>query len=182
VLYLKNAYVYGTKCPFVYCLFISFSGKGQSGSAVVITVPVEYNDYIVEQQNKIGSEMKVFIGVLTDELSTKSEALTALDKLNETISLSTITIENLKQIDPDFGLKTEALNLFKFYSKTISTSYLKLLDELYAETPDLDKMNQLMTQITEEEAIYDNAYKTAQEKFAAQNNFVLEANTLMDEE
>ena len=166
----------------VYLLFAAFSAKSQSTSDTVITDPIAYNDFIVEQQNYIGLEIKVFSSIISDTTSYKSEAVAELEVLKSAVEKSTKNLKRLKQLNPDFNMKSQAVNLFGFYKRIMETYYVDFLDELYVEIPDMDNLNVLLDKITDEEAVYDNAYADAQKAFAEHYNISLEENTLYEEE
>lgn len=166
----------------IFLFFIAFAVKSQSVSETVITDAVAYNDFIVEQQNSIGLEIKVFSSIISDTTSMKSEAVAELEVLKSVVVKSTEKLKTLKQLDPDFDMKPAAVNLFGFYKRIMETYYVTFLDELYVEIPDMDKLNVILGKITDEEAIYDNAYADAQQAFAEHYNIDLEENTLMEEE
>jgi hypothetical protein len=163
----------------VFC-FLLMTTVVRSQSADPLS-PADYNNFVVDQQNAIGAELKVFISVITDPASEQSEAMDELTTLSGVIDQSVKRLELLKPIDPDFDLKSSALSLFGFYKRTMTTTYVEVVNELYAEVPDADKLNQYLATITEEEAVYDNAFQSAQSAFADHYNITLEENDLMKE-
>jgi hypothetical protein len=162
-----------------------FSGismlKAQSDSQVSITDPVEYNDYIVDAQNRIGKNLLDLMAVVNDLESTHEQAKTSLSVLNSTIDMSILSLENLKTLEPDFGIKQTAIELFLFYQKTMRTTYVIMVDEIYSAEPNLELLNKYMAEITEEEGKYDNAFQSSQEQFAAKHNISLEKNSIQDQ-
>ena len=94
---------------FTLLMLISLSGKSQS-EQMVIKDAVDYNDYVVKQQDMIGDELKVFIGILNDVESVKSSAVSELDNVKDIINQSIRNLKNLKKIDPDFDMTENALN------------------------------------------------------------------------
>jgi len=161
-----------------FLLFLSFEATGQKSQLKVISNPVEYNDYIINQQNSIGSELKVLISIVTNDSSFKTQALTELSILTGVVEEAVNNLQNLKPIDPDSGLTASAIDLFSFYKLIMSTSYKELIDEIYAEAPDSEKMNRILTTITEDEAKYDAAFQSSQQYFSEYYNFTLEENEL----
>lgn len=159
-------------------LFISYEASCQTSQLKIISDPVEFNDYIVNQQNSIGSELQVLISIVTDNSTTKTQALTELDILNGVVADAVINLQNLKPIDPDSGLTAAAIDLFSFYKRIMSTSYKELVDEIYAEAPDAEKMDLILSSITEDEAKYDATFQTSQQSFANYYNFSLKENDL----
>ena len=68
-----------------------------------------------------------------------------------------------------FGIVT-----FKFYKEYVSVVYSIALEEAYKEAPDFKKFNELNTQYVEKEKVFDEKFKTAQEKFAEFYHFTLD--------
>ena len=56
----------------------------------------------------------------------------------------------------------------------METAYVEMVNEIYSESPDNDRMNEIIAKISEDEAIYDNAFLSSQEKFAENYNIRLE--------
>lgn len=141
---------------------------------MVIEDAVEYNDYVIKQQDNIGNELKIFIAILNDTESIKSSAVSELDNVKDVINQSIRNLNNLQTLDPDFEMKENAVNLFNFYKRTMENAYVEMVDEIYSESPDGDRMNEIISKITEDEAIYDNAFLGAQQDFADYYNIRLE--------
>lgn len=162
-----------------------FSGSilvnAQSGGQISISDPVEYNDYIVDSQNSIGQKLLELLAVVNDLESTHDEAKASLQLLNNTIDISIESLENLKTLEPDFGMKQTAIELFLFYQKTMRTTYVLMVDEIYSAEPDVELLDKYMAEITEEESKVDNAFQSSQEQFAVKHNISLEKNSIQDQ-
>jgi hypothetical protein len=153
----------------------------QSSSRVKISKALEYNDYIVEAQNKIGKSLLDLMAIVNTAESTHEQAKASLQVLNNTIDLSINTLENLEEYSPDYGLRKSALDLFRFYQRTMRNQYVILTDEIYSDNPNVELLDKTMAQISQEEKTYDDAFQSAQEQFARANNFVLEQNSMQEQ-
>jgi len=165
---------------FVLLFFLSFESFAQSGNQLVITEPVKYNDYIVNEQNAIGEKIINLMGIVSEATSTHETAMAALQLLSNTIDNSIRNLENLKTYDPDFGMKVAAMDLFQFYHRIIQNQYVQLINELYTEQPNVEKINGLVDQVSVEEKGFDDAFQAAEQKFADANNITLEKNELQE--
>jgi len=161
-------------------IFLTFTGFAQVSSKIVITEPIKYNDFIVEQQNQIGNGIVALIAVFGDTNGTKTIAIEKLNIVLKSTSEAIDNISKLKAINPDYGLKENALNLFTFYKRTMGSTYFTVIDEIYSDQPDTDKLNELVNSISAEEAGYDNAFQTSQQEFADEYDFTLETNELQE--
>jgi len=155
---------------FICALVIQFNIYAQKE----ITDPIEYNDYIVQQQINIRNEIDVMNKIISDLTSTKSMAMDQIKVLIGVSKQSIDNLNNLKIMQPDFQFKATAINLLKFYKRIIETTYIELINEIYASTPDNNKLNELIELIIKEESDYDSAYLSSQKEFAAYYEFTLE--------
>jgi hypothetical protein len=161
-------------------LFLYVSGSAQSSDRKVIQEPVKYNDYIVDQQNLIGGKLLELFQVFNNPESSQSEATASLEFVNAAIEQALANLSVLSPIE-DLGVKQAATDLFLFYRQTMQSKYPLLINQVYSSAPDVEEINRIMAEITNEEKGLDEAFLGAQEKFAAANNFKLEENELQKE-
>jgi hypothetical protein len=160
--------------------FLFTTSFAQTVNQTLITEPVKYNDFIVEQQNLIGDKLLQLIQVFQDAQSTKDEATASLELVNGAIGLALSNLSGLSPIE-DHGLKQKATDLFLFYQRTMQSKYPLLINQVYSESPDQEEINRILTEVTAEEKGYDDSFQEAQTNFAAANNFSLEENRLQKE-
>jgi hypothetical protein len=170
---LKKEYLF----TFTLALLLYAASFAQSGNRLVITEPVKYNDYIVEQQDLIGGKLLELVQILNKNESTQDDATASLEIVKATIVQA---LSNLSALVPlkDSGVKQDAADLFLFYQRTALTKYPPIIGQLYSGSPDFDEIDKLLSEITAEEKGYDEAFQQAQQKFADANNFTLEENEL----
>lgn len=162
-------------------LLLTICFAGLNAQTVKITEPVKYNDYIVEQQNRIGGELLKLIGMFDALPEDKSETVAQLDVVISTCTDAISKLKNLKTINNEFGMKQAALELFEFYEEIMDTDYRKVIDELYHEVPDMTVLQDILVKVQESEAVVDQKFQTAQGSFAKYHNMQLEENELQEE-
>ncbi len=134
---------------------------------------VEYNDFIVSQQQNILNAMTIFNETVSKEGKTEIDAA-RLRVVDESVNAA----KNIRKMPPfkgQTGFRDAAASLFDFYTKVTSTTYTKLIDLMFSEDADrTDKMNVIVANITEEEKKFDDKFLSAQKAFAKAHHFRLE--------
>jgi hypothetical protein len=143
------------------------SGDRQFHSAV------EYNDFILEQQNSIIRRM-LLLNELYDR-GTEKEIRTAFDSLVFQCSSSLKCISELTPFEEDSILKLDAKRLFVFYDAIFHREYKRMLDiflkgEL-ASDEEVDELNQIVIAVGEQEAKLNEALSRSQEAFSKRHGF-----------
>lgn len=154
---------------------------GLQGQTMKITDPVKYNDYIVDQQNLIGEQLVKLIGMLQAMPEDKSELIDQLEVLIAQCKSSISNVKNLRPNPNEFGLKQAALDLFGFYEKTMDHEYRQLIDEIYKEEPNQEVLNDILKNVTANEATFDSVFQSKQGEYAKYHNIQLEENQLQEE-
>ncbi len=160
-------------------LIVGFTAM--QAQSLKITDPVKYNDYIVSEQNRIGTELLKLIDMFSALPEDQSVAVDQLEVIIETANSAKDNLKNLKTIPNEFGLKQAASELFAFYAVTMDTDYRKVIDQLYADEPDMTFMQEVLVKIQTAEGIVDKNFQEKQEKFAQFHNIKLEENQLQEE-
>lgn len=146
-----------------------------------ITDPVKYNDYIVGEQNRIGTELIKLIDMFSALPEDEAVAFDQLQVIITTAKSAQDNLKNLKVIPNEFGLKQAASELFAFYAVTMDTDYRKVIDQLYADEPDMTFMQEVLVKIQTAEGVVDQNFQERQEKFAQFHNIQLEENELQEQ-
>lgn len=145
---------------------------------------VDYNDYIVDQQNSIGRELITFNEAFADETVT-FESITPT--YNQLIKVTETAIANVTAMDAYGGntdLRNSAAALFGFYLDIFKNEYLEMMKILLqdeATESGFARVEEIMQQISASEAEFDQAFNDAQTAFAEKHNFKLEENELTKE-
>jgi hypothetical protein len=135
----------------------------------------------VGEQNKIGAELVTLVNMFAELPEDRKVMDDQLNMVVKQAGKSVKALENLQPLKEDMGLRVAAINLFKFYERIMNEEYRLIIDQLYAELPDMDLMDQIVAKVSEEEAKYDQAFQTAQQKLASKHGFLLQHNELQDE-
>lgn len=153
-------------------------------SAQKFSSAVEYNDHIVDLQNEIGYKMIAFNEQVGGENSTMEQVQPFFDDL---LSTTRDVIQRLEKVQPwenNKELKLAALELFRFYERTIDKDYRQMIGIVYkAEMTDEDyqALTEILAKVTEDEKAFDNRFQLAQQAFADKYNIDLEKNELQEE-
>lgn len=143
---------------------------------------VEYNDYIINEQNKIGTKLIAFTTAL--DASDFPLAETNLKTLKEQADEALKNMTDLGAYPGHEGFYEASLNLFRFYKSVINYEYIEIFNILKNEnvqTEDYDRLTTLVTSVTEREKPVDESFRVAQQKFADDNNFELVENELQQQ-
>lgn len=144
----------------------------------------EYNDYIVELQNKIGYKMLEFNERIGEEGATLESVTPYHSALVQTTKDVIADLKKLPAFEGNSSFKNSAVDLFNFYLKTIEVDYKEMMELIFSETMDeaaLERLSQILEQITTDEAVYDENFAREQQAFADKYNFDLIDNELQDE-
>jgi hypothetical protein len=161
-------------------LLITLGFVGLKSQTLTITNPVQYNDYIVGQQSIIGEELLELIEMFKELPEDKT---TATDQLKNVLTAAKNGIDSLQKLRPmeaEFGLRKAAINLFQFYEETMDKDYRTIIDQLYLETPDLKVLQEVIARAQTSEAEVDKRFQTAQTAFANHHNIDLQENQLQE--
>jgi hypothetical protein len=166
---------------FILVFLLALTATQLTAQTHKISDPIAYNDYIVDQQNRIGEELLKLIGMFDALPEDKAVCTDQLDVIISTCRSATTNVQNLKPIEKEFGMKLAALELFAFYNETMDTDYRLVIDELYKDTPDLELLNQILVRIQTAEGEVDEKFQGAQESFAKYHKISLQENDLQEE-
>ena len=140
---------------------------------------VQYNDYIVEEQLKIGESLKEFISVFTNS----NDSAEVHKSRMRIIARADSSVNNVKLMTPfkgDTALKANAIRLFSFYSGIAANEYRQLVSLSFSSKKSSGEIsketNEIVKKITGKEAVFDKGFQDAQKAFAAKHNIDLKEN------
>lgn len=165
-------------------LILFISACVSSGLSQTFKTAVEYNDYIVAEQDKIGEKIMEFNTLIEDLNSTKELANNKIQEVLKVIKSSIAAIEKLSDFEGNKELRQTTLDLFKYYEKCIGVYYVEIINIIYAAELTDDstvQLQKIMDKITSEEKILDENFSKAQNNFAKAHNFQLIDNELQKE-
>ncbi len=141
---------------------------------------IEYNDIIVDEQNKIGQRIIDF----NYAIEAGEEMDIPLKLILEQIDVSIDIVEKVKPWEDGAALKSSALALFKFYKNIVAKEYREMVDILKKENiaeSDVARLDELLASITEREEKLDADFSYQQETFAKRWNIELAPSELQNE-
>lgn len=139
----------------------------------------EYNNAIVEEQNKIITKV---LG-LNNSIGTVDSAA-AQQKRVELVAAVDACIAKLDKLEysgDDKGIKANFRKLLDFYKATFSNEYTQIIAISFdknATEADAAKIQSLTDNIVKEESVLDNKFQTAQQEFAKAHNMQIQENEM----
>lgn len=144
--------------------------------------PVEYNDFIVDQQNAIIHRMVKLTA--TYDQGSESEIRLQFDSLVKQSDISLSEIRHLTDYDGDSSLKLQAEQLFEFYNHIFHNEYRKMID-IFLKGPDatdadIKELNRIVNSVREKEEALSMALGKTQVAFSKKFKFDFNDSTLTD--
>jgi ElaB/YqjD/DUF883 family membrane-anchored ribosome-binding protein len=145
---------------------------------------IEYNDYIVALQNRIGEKMISFNTEVASETATLESVNVELNALIAETETVIKEISKMPAFEKNTSLRNSAKDLFLFYEKTIKEDYTQMVNLLYTvelteET--IAQFQAILEKVTNEEKVYDERFQSEQQQFATKYGFTLEENELQEQ-
>jgi hypothetical protein len=160
-------------------LFVSLnsfhlSAQKESGTPQFKTA-IEYNNYIIAEQTKINGTMTLLSDAI--QSGTNDDMDKALDAVNLQAKSSCAAIQKLDSYNKNEGFRNSAQKLFAFYSHISKKEFRQMIKILKKgdriSEKDIKHMNKINESITKKETLLYEAFTTAQETFAKENNFTI---------
>lgn len=170
-----------------FCLFLILPAsqiRAQAAPSPVFKDAIEYNDFVINEQNVIGSKILVLITIIQDPTATKEQANEALA---DAVRTSQKAVEGMGNVTPYEGgerFHKAATELFSFYNSMFRNEYKEVVDLVFSEeitAEDEVRMGELVEIISNKEAGFDQEFSGAQNEFAQRHNFTLRKNELQDQ-
>lgn len=150
---------------------------GTAAAQTTYKTAIEYNDYIVGEQDKVGDLIAKFNTYISDDDYATARTLLAVDMKKQAQS----TLKNVKNMPGwkgDVALRDAAVALFQFYLDCIQNEYVEMLnivskDAAAINQADYDRLDVILKNIVDKENGLDAAFEAAQTNFASKNGFTL---------
>lgn len=144
--------------------------------------PIEYNDMIVTEQNKIIKTVFAYVdAVSTGKGDAEKTRLLMVDQCKSSLKV----LEGMDDYEGNVRLRDAGKDLFKFYLTLAEDSFKEISEinnkgeEITVE--DLERLEILESEMDKKEFALDNALSAAQEEFAKKYNFQLGENKYQKE-
>lgn len=144
--------------------------------------PQEYNNTIVDEQNKIIEKILAYSNLSgVNPEKAEKKRIEAIKQCEASLKV----VQDLPDYNGDLELRDAAIELFLFYRKMTEESF-KEIGEIVAKgeeitTEDMEKLMQLETAMEKKEIILDNALSKAQIRFSKKYNFNLSESSVQKE-
>jgi hypothetical protein len=157
-------------------VFISCGESANSGSHHFHS-PVEYHDFIVDQQNVIIRQM-LKLNELYDSGSEKA-IRERFDSLRASSKVCLTNINNLSAYEADSSLQKDALALFTFYDAVFSKEYARMLQIFLkgeqASEAEVIELNAIVESVGLKEKDLKDKLIQSQSRFASEHQFEFSA-------
>lgn len=149
------------------------------GSGSNKLTPLDYNDAIVNEQNKIIEHILSMSNSAFDITIAEAHRLNIIEQCDASIAV----VESMQPFEGNSELRDAALNLFRFYREIASLEFremLELLDKDEVTDVEYDALNLIDQRIAVKEAPLDAAFQKAQKQFSEKHNLMLQKNQFQD--
>jgi hypothetical protein len=157
-------------------VLISCGGSANSGSYRFHS-PVEYHDFIVDQQNVIIRQM-LKLNELYDTGSEKA-IRERFDSLRASSEVCLTNISNLTAFEDDSSLQKDALALFRFYDAVFAKEYARMLQIFLkgeqATEAEVIELNAIVESVGLREKALQDKLIQSQSRFASEHQFEFSA-------
>lgn len=144
--------------------------------------PIEYNDKIVAEQNKIIKVVFDYVdAVSVDSDKAEKSRLIMVEQCKSSLKV----VESMDDYEGNVRLRDAGIDLFKFYLTLAEESFKEIAEinskgeEITME--DLERLEVLESEMDKKESKLDNELSAAQEEFAKKYNFQLGENKYQKE-
>lgn len=144
--------------------------------------PIQYNDKIVGEQNKIIEKILAFSNNASEDFAVMDKSrLEAVEQCKSSIKI----VEAMKDYEGNTQLRDAAVNLFKFYQQISEESFKEMTDIIKKGADitqdDLNRLEEIQAEMDGKEGTLDAALAKAQDDFSAKYNFSLKRNDVQDQ-
>jgi hypothetical protein len=144
------------------------------------TTAVEYNDFIIGQQEKVIKAVLSMSDVMNAEKINNDDLKARYADFGKECKRALDTIKTMDEFNGNKAFRDEAIKLFEFYYEIYQKDYKELVDILVKgekiADADVARMKEIQESITQRENVRDGAFADAQNKFAAENNMQIVPN------
>lgn len=159
-------------------LVSAISAQAQSNDKAIA-----YNDYIVNLQNTIGESIVTFNDVMSTDTITAAGIQPYYDAMIENTKNAISKMKDVLPYDGNSDLKNAATDLFQFYLTIFQNEYKEMIGIIFGDAigdPQLQRMNEILADISAKEAVLDGNFQAAQVAFATKYNFEIIENELQE--
>jgi hypothetical protein len=145
---------------------------------------LQYNDYIVSQQNLIGEKLIAFNNQFSIENVTKEVVQQYYNELLDTTRVVVARMHNLEAFQGDNQLLKAATALMEFYQQTVEGAYMQIINIYFDpgfNDQSIETLQNLLNKVTADESVLDSQFQESQSAFAEKYGFTLSENELQEQ-
>lgn len=161
-----------------FALLLISCGESANSGSYRFHSPVEYHDFIVDQQNVIIRQM-LKLNELYDSGS-EMAIRQRFDSLQAASKVCLTNINNLSAYDDDSVLRHDALALFRFYDAVFSKEYKRMLQIFLkgenATEADVAELNAIVESVGQQEEELQEKLIQSQIRFSTEHQFEFSPN------
>jgi hypothetical protein len=151
-------------------------------SAMEFSSSVRYNDFIINNQTNVYRKIVELVDCM--EKCDDKELKAKYTEFGDEAKYSLKQIKRLSAFGGNTDFRDRAIELFEFYIEVYENSYKELIDMIIkgdVTEKDQARMNKIVEEVSTKEAKLDNAFQTAQQKFADDNGMQIIENDIQKE-
>ena len=160
---------------FYFLLFFVGMSLSTSAQKVEFKTGLEYNNYIIDLQSRIGQSIAAFNSSVDSGSASYTHSKREL--IVKTVDEVLVKMKKLPAYNGNSEFRSASISLFEFYKACAEKEYKELVDLVLGSSQLNDagkkRLNELMADVTSKEQVFDENFAAAQKKFADANNFTL---------
>jgi|GEM_PF-710390 len=161
------------------------NNNDKKSNKTTFATAVEYNDFIIGQQEKVIKAVLSMSDVMNAEKINNDDLKAKYDVFGKECKKAMDTIKTMDEFNGNKTFRDESIKLFEFYYEIYQKDYKELVDILVKgdkiSKADIARMKEIQESITKRENVRDGAFAEAQNKFAAENNMQIVPNDVQNQ-
>lgn len=150
------------------------SKSGSTSDKLSFSTAVEYNDFIIGQQEKILDCHKACTDAIDQDNITVAK--TKLDELAKQCKVAVDTLNKMDAYNNNTAFRDAGVKLFNYYKEYAGKGFkeeLEIMSKPRLNPDDENRINQIENEFSTKEGDLYNTFIEAQNKFASENDIVL---------
>lgn len=161
------------------------SNDNKKSDKTTFATAVEYNDFIIGQQEKVSKTILSMSDVMSTEKINYDDLIARYNDFGKECKKALDTIKTMDEFNGNKAFRDEAIKLFEFYYEIYQKDYKELANILVkgknVTNNDLSRMKEIQESITKRENIREGAFADEQNKFAVENNMQIVPNDVQNQ-
>ena len=146
---------------------------------------VEYNDFIIGQQEKVIKAVLSMSEVMNAPKINNDDLKASYDVFGKECKKALDTVKTMDEFNGNKAFRDESIKLFEFYYEIYQKDYKEIVEILIKgeniSDTDVARLKEIQESITKRENVRDGAFAEAQNKFATENNMQIIPNEVQNQ-